>query len=150
MRFFARDVRDALKDYLEDNFNTTLSTIDTERTETTPPVISFITGKEKNQFPEMYIDVISSTIETDEIHSDETYSTEKFEVDITVKMKYSNDSIHNYIENYIEALQRLLNNQTIDPQITYIFATSTLRVDLYDNSGQVLRVGGVKFDVRVN
>jgi hypothetical protein len=147
-RYYGIDVRDEIKDYLETNFNSMVDTINTERTLTVPYCNSYITGRELYQFPEMYIDIISSNIPKEEIFTGDEYNTEIFNIDVKIVIKQTNDNILDDIEVYIEAMIRLLDNRSL-PGITSVMVNETIR-DIYDNSGQVLRSGGVKIEVRVN
>lgn len=147
-RFYGLDVRDGVKTFLTTNYNTMIGTINIERTMTVPVIASFITGKEKYQFPEMYIDITGSNIPKEEIFSGDEFNTEIFTMEIKVAAKETTDSLMDHMEVYTEALIRLLDNITL-PGMTSVMVTSTIR-GYYDNSGQVLRTSGVNLEIRVN
>lgn len=147
-RFYGIDVKKAIYDYVVANFNNMVDTINTERTLTVAHCNSFITGRELYQFPEMYIDITGSTIPKEEIFSGDEFNTEIFRMDVKIVNKQSTDNILDDMEIYTEAMIRLLDNNSL-PGITSIMVNETIR-DYYDNSGQILRMAGVRLEIRVN
>lgn len=147
-RYYGIDVQKAIYDFLVANYNNMIATINSERTSTVIPCASFIRYKEKYQFPEMYIDIIGSTLPKEEIFNGDQFNTEIFDIEVKIAVKENVETIIDDMEIYIEAMIRLLDNISMT-NITSIIVTRTNR-NYFDNSGQILRVGGVQLEVRVN
>lgn len=150
-RFLGRDVRDAVVTLLSNGLTSMLTTIDTERSVTTPAPIYIGYGWTDNQFPAVFVDLGNSTISQEESPLLETYSAlkETFIIEVTCVITDAIDLLYNYIENYIEAIIRVVHGYD-SADITWISAVETRREDLYLRENQTMKIGTVVFEVRIN
>jgi len=150
-RYLGRDVRDQIVTLLTNSFVTTLATIDSERTSTTPAPIYIGYGWTDNQFPALFVDLGNSSIqqENSDLTNDYTQTVELYTVEVTCVITDAIDLLYNYIENYIEGIIRVLHNYH-DTNITWVSAVETKREDLYLRENQTMKIGTVAFEVRVN
>lgn len=153
--YWSQDVRDLVITILKADFNDMIATINAERTHTTPD-IDDTTNKigynwMKNQFPYLLVDIDNSETQTDSLVLDVDF--EHLPVVHTVLvmgfLKYANDDIYNYAEDWIEAIGRVLHNYK-DCNITWIFQTAVERADIYKNVNETLKSFVVSFEVRIN
>jgi hypothetical protein len=151
--WYAKDVRNQILTRLEDvtnGINALLTTIDTERSETTPQAELITYGENQSQFPAVYIDLADSNIESVR-GMDVTVMPEVFECQITAEIPGSDlASAKDYAENYIEAILRSLQNYEVlngDGENFVCLASSVVRELLGNQGGQVMRRVGVEFQV---
>ena len=64
-------------------------------------------------------------------------------------LKYANDDIYNYCEDWIEAIIRVLHNYN-DSNISWIMYTKTERAEIYDERNNRLKSFVVEFEIRIN
>lgn len=159
-RLYGRDVRDTIVNLLNsggtkgdgtsiDSFNTTIGTINTERSESTPTAKKITHKWGYNQFQWVFVDVGDSEVPNDLMDDEFSQAAEFFEVVITGYLKSSNEEIYNYAENWIEAFIRILHGY-YDADITHILVTGTIRDTLYQPQKETMKMGGVTLVVRIN
>ena len=143
-RFHGQDVRDKLVSLLTASMNTMLGTIDTERSQTTPTPKVIGYKWLENQRPLILVDLEDSElIQDEELTNDLDITPEIWKANINIQIKSMNaDDLHNYIENYIEAIKRILNGYN-DSNITWILITDTVRSELYQDKNQSMKMGMV-------
>lgn len=150
-RYYGYDVRNLIKTKLESDFNTMITTIRTERSDSTIPLVVNITiDKMKHQYPEIYIDITESELINDfELTSSIDLTPEIFMVEITAILKSQLDTIDVHADYYIEAMQRILHGYN-DSNITWILTNKTIRTDVTDEKKQTYKVCGVVCEIRIN
>lgn len=160
-RFFGTDIRDKIIDLLNNGgvdsqgnviktLKNQLIEIDSERSTATiaPKKITYKWGD--NQFPIVLVAPGKSELIQDELITDDLNITpEIFNVGISAMIKSNSNEIHNYVENYIQAIQEILNGYE-DSDITWILVTETDRGDLYQDKQQFMKSGMVVVEARVN
>lgn len=154
-RYTAIDIRDTIITLLQGatGFNYYIGVINTERTHVTPTasVITYKWGQ--NQFPFILVDIQGSEIQYGENSTPMSldYKTlpEVFTVLIVGFLKYSDDRISDWSEDWIEAIIRSLHNYN-SASISWIALTKTERVDLYEKENQTFKVFNCEFEVRIN
>jgi len=150
-RYLALDVRDFIVTKLNSDFNTMIGTINTERTHTTPVATDITYKWGQNQFPFILVDIDESEGLTEDYTLDMSYVNlpEMYKLLVIGFLKYANDNIYNYIEDWIEAIIRILHNYN-DANISWIMYTRTERAELYKNENETLKSFVVEFEVRIN
>ena len=130
-----------------------IGTINTERTHTTPTIlndrIAYHWGR--NQFPYIVIDVDNSEVQTDNLPLNSGYDHLPIVHTLLVMgfLKYPNDKIHNYAEDWIEAIIRVLHNYN-GGYVSWIFHTNVERADLYKNENETMKSFLVSFEVKIH
>lgn len=155
-RFLAQDCRDKVIELLNDNttgFNALIGTINSERSHNTPTSNSVVYHWGRNQFPFLMVDIDDSEVLYDD---DTTPMSLKYEILPEVYtvyvmgfLKYANDEIYNYAEDWIEAIIRVLHNYN-SSDISWIAYTNTERAEIYKNENETMKSFLVSFEVRVN
>ena len=154
-RYLAQDVRDQAVTLLGDSssgFNATLTTIDTERSQTTPQANQVTYKWGQFQYPFLFVDVQESEAvydETTPISLNYTVLPETYSLIVVGFIKASNDLIYNWTENYIEAIIRVLHNYNSE-NISWIAYIKTERAEIYKNENEVIKTFAVEFEARVN
>jgi len=155
-RHLAQDVRDAMITQLQNattGFNAYISTINTERTHTTPTATQITYKWGQNQFPFLLVDIQGSEAIYDDPATPMTlnYTTlpEVYTVLVVGFLKAFTDDIYNYVEDWIEAIIRSLHNYN-DTNISWIAYTKTERMDVNDQENQTMKIFSVEFEARVN
>lgn len=151
--YWAKDVRNLILTRLQDatnGINALLTTIDTERSESTPQAVTITYGENVSQFPAVYIDLGDSEIESVRGMSYQVMP-EVFALQITAEVPGSDlASAKDYAENYIEAIIRSLQNYEVltgDGENFVCLASNCVRELLGNQGGQVMRRVGVEFNV---
>ena len=160
-RFFARDVRDKVVHVLNNggtdgdstvhgSISAILTTIDSERSTSTPTIKTIDYKFKGQQFPYMMVDVGGSELlpEDNLATFDVTQCPEIFEVMVWVFSKGNTTTHTDFVENYIEGIIRCLNGWT-DSDITWVLATETNREDVYQDNNETGKMAAVKFEVRI-
>ena len=159
-RYLGQDCRDLVITLLQDSssgFNAMIGTINTERTHNTPTIANTtnnITYKwGQNQYPFLLIDLEDGEPIYDDVATpismNYTILPEVYTILIMGFLKYANDNIYNYCEDWIEAIIRVLHNYN-DSNVSWIAYTKTERAEIYDNQKQRLKTFVVEFEVRIN
>ena len=150
-RYVEQDVRDFIVTKLTSEFNTMIGTINTERTHATPTSNSFTYKWGMNQYPFILIDIDNSEGITEDYTLDMSYVNlpETYTLLIMGFLKYANDNIYNYCEDWIEAIKRILHNYN-DSNITWIVYVKTERAELYKNENETLKSFLIEFECRIN
>jgi hypothetical protein len=160
-RYHGQDVRDKVIELLNNGWTNRygevipgltgmLSVIDTERTQTTPSPKKIGYDWLENQRPYVLVDLEDSELIQDEELTDNLDLTpEIWTCNLLTKIKSNNVNLHNYIENYIEAISRILNGYNGE-FITWILITGTNRSELYQDVNQSAKMGQVTCQIRVN
>jgi hypothetical protein len=150
-RYLAQDVRDFVVSKLDSEFNTMIGTINTERTHTTPTAKSIAYHWGRNQFPFLMVDIEASEGVTDAYTIDMSYVNlpEVYTLLVAGFLKYANDNVYNYVEDWIEAVIRVLHNYN-DGNISWIAYTQTERGEIYKNENETLKSFVVELEIRVN
>ena len=155
-RYLAQDVRDFIVTRLKDGtygFNKYISTINTERSHTTPDALDITYKWGQNQFPFLLVDLQGSEAIYDDPATPMTlnYTTlpEVFTVLVVGFIKAYTDDIYNYVEDWIEAIIRSLHNYN-DTNISWIAYTKTERMDVNDQENQTMKIFSVEFEIRIN
>lgn len=150
-RYFGKDVRTALKTKLDTEFNTKIDLIRTERSDITIPYVQNITiDKLKNQYPEITIDITESEVyNEEELTNDINLVPEIYTIEIIAIIKTQLDSIDNYADYYIEAMQRILHGYNTS-NITWCLIIKTIRDDISDKQNQTYKACGIQAQVRIN
>lgn len=153
-RFFARDVKEAIIGVLggsSSGFNTMLSTIDTERSDTTPTATSIIDHWGRNQYPFLMVDIDGAEVNYED--ADISLNIANLPMDYTVLiggyLKYADDNIHNWCENWIEAIERVLHNYNT-ANISWVTLKGEERAELYKDNNEIIKTFVVEFEARVN
>lgn len=150
-RYHEADIKDAIKTKLDSDFNTMITTIRTERSDTTIPLAKNITfDLLKNQYPEIYIDITGSELLNDEELSDNIeIVTESFEVEVSAIIKTNSTSLSKYGDYYNEAFKRVLQGYN-DANIRWIGVINTVQEDrIQENTHQTYKLCGVVLQVLV-
>ena len=152
--YTAQDVRDLSITLLQNassGFNNMIGTINTERTHTTPTATSITYKWGQNQFPFILVDVDDSEVQTDEITLPSVYSNLPVvhKLHVIGTLKYANDNVQNYAEDWIEAIIRVLHNYN-DSNVSWIFWTNTERAEIYSKTNERLKTFLVSFEVKIN
>lgn len=155
-RLLAQDARDKVIELLTDSttgFNALIGTINSERSHNSPSASSIVYNWGRNQFPFLLVDIDTSEVIYDD---DTTPLSLKYEILPEVYtlyvmgfLKYTNDDIYNYAEDWIEAIIRVLHNYN-SSGVTWIAYTNTERADIYKNENETLKSFIVSFEFRVN
>lgn len=155
-RYLAQDIRDYVITMLEDSssgFDAMIGTINTERTHTTPVSNSITYSWGRNQLPLLIVDVDDSEAQYDDdatpLNLQYTLLPELYTLLIAGYMKYANDNVYNYVEDWIEATIRVLHNYN-DTNISWITYQKTERADVYKNENEILKSFLVEFEIRIN
>lgn len=160
-RFFAIDVRDKIIDLLENggvdsegvvrkSLTLQLVDIDTARTMTTqsPNIITYKWGD--NNYPTVSVRSTESELLQDEILTDDLEITpEIFTIEIVSTLKSRDETLHNQVENYIQAIMEILNGYE-DTNITETLVTKTDKGEIYSDKNGFKKSGLVMLEVRIN
>lgn len=144
--YFSRDILNTISTLLSTNFNTNLAVINTTRTDTTPNVLGFYYDYSRNQFPEGFIIIDSSTISVEEMGGLAEGTTETFTVFVTIAIKSNDTKLNIWIENYIECLYKTLHGYS-DSYIMWIVAKDSIRDSVNTKEMQTLKIAGYSFEV---
>jgi hypothetical protein len=155
-RYLAQDVRNQIITILDDSssgFNAMISTINTERTHTAPTANDITYKWGMNQFPFLLVDVDESEVIYDDeatpISLNYTILPEVYTVFIMGFLRYSDDNIYNWCEDWIEAIIRVCHNYN-DSNISWLAYTRTERTEINKNENETLKTFLVEFEARVN
>ena len=153
-RYLGQDIRDQVITLLGDTssgFNNYISTINTERTHSAPSANAITYKWGQNQYPFILVDLGDSEVLYEESSLDMSYVNlpEIYEVMVICFIKVMNDNIYNWIEDWIEAVIRVLHNYN-DTNISYITYEKTERAEVYDKMNTTLKVANIIFTVRIN
>ncbi len=155
-RYLAQDCRDQVITLLKNNttgFNSLISTINTERTHSTPSATDITYKWGQNQFPFLLVDIDTSEIIYDDVATPMSLKYEILPETYTLLvmgwLKYANDNVYNYAEDWIEAVIRVLHNYN-DENISWIAYTKTERAEIYKNENETLKSFLVEFEIRIN
>lgn len=155
-RFLAQDCRDLAITLLEDSssgFNSMIGTINTERTHATPTANSITYKWGQNQFPFLLVDIDASEVQYGDVATPISLNykilPEVYTLLVMGWLKYANDDVYNYAEDWIEAIIRVLHNHN-DSDVSWIAYTHTERADIYKNESETLKSFLVEFEIRVN
>jgi hypothetical protein len=160
-RFFAIDIRNKIINLLNNggvdsqgnvrkSLKNQLIEIDLERSSTTPGPRKITYKWADNQFPIVLVATGKSELLQDELLTDDLNLTpEIFTIGLSAMIKSNSNDIHNYVENYVQAICEILNGYE-DENITYILADETDKGDLYINKQQFTKSGMVIVKVRIN
>lgn len=148
------DIRDKVIDLLQDSssgFDNMISTINSERSHTAPSAKSITYQWGMNQYPYLMVDIDGSEGVTDEYILDMSYVNlpEIYTILVMGVMKYANDNIYNWCEDWIEAVIRVLHNYNSD-DISWIIYVKTERAEIYDKQNQRLKSFVIEFEARSN
>lgn len=146
---YSLDVIKEITDLLTNNLSTTIQTINTTRTLTTPLPLSITSTYFTNQFPVVFIDIVDTSIFQEEICKDPETSVEVFNVEITAYLKSSEPDLYKWIEVYLEAMYKVLQNYSSD-KLTWLAITGTARDTVQTDERQTLKFATVKCSVRTN
>jgi hypothetical protein len=153
-KYYAQDCRNTIISILEDStsgFDTKIATINTTRTHTAPSAKSIGYTWGSNQYPFLMVDVDNSEVDYDE--ADISLNLENLpEVHTILVMgflKYTNDQLQNWVEDWIEAVIKTLHNYN-DSNISWVAYTNTDRAELYKSENETIKSFVVVFEVRVN
>jgi len=155
-RYFAQDIRNDVITRLQNatnGFNYYIAIINTERTHITPLAASITYKWGQNQFPFLLVEIESSEVLYDDpatpisLHLQNL--PEVYELKVTGFLKYNDDNIWNWIEDWKEAVIRSLHNYNTS-EISWIALTGTENIDLYNNENQNLKIFTVNFEARIN
>lgn len=155
-RYLAQDIRDHTITMLQDSssgFDVMIGAINTERTHATPLSrnISYEWGR--NQLPLLIVDIDDSEALYDDpatpLNLKYELLPELYTLFIAGYLKYANDNVYNYVEDWIEAIIRVLHNYN-DTNISWITYQKTERADIYKNENETLKSFLVEFECRVN
>ena len=153
--WFARDVKSKILTRLADTtygINALITTINTERSETTVSPFQVNAEKDEGQYPLVFVDLGDSTI-TNAIGTEYNEMAENFNLEITALLMDSNiTKLKNDCENYIEAIIRSIQGwkeQTNNG--SYICAANSIqRADIDTIQDQTKRAVTVIFTVYNN
>lgn len=153
-RYFAQDVRDDVITRLGNvtyGFNAYIGTINTERTHTAPEALDITYKWGQNQFPLLVVEIDSSEIIYDDapLSLDLANLPEVYNLKIIGILKYNNDNIYNWTEDWKEAVIRSLHGYN-SASISWIALTGTDNIDLYGQENQNLKMFTINFEARVN
>jgi hypothetical protein len=159
-RYLAQDCRDlaiTLLQSVSSGFNVKIGIINTERTHTTPTITDTTKGITykwgQNQFPFILVDIDNSEADYDSPNTplslNYTLLPEVYTLNVMGFLKYTNDNIYNYAEDWIEAIIRVLHNYN-DTNVSWIAYTNTERADIYKSENETLKSFLIQFEVRVN
>jgi len=159
-RYTGIDIRDLFITLLQDSssgFNAYVNKINSERTHSSPTITNTTSGITykwgMNQFPFLLVDLGDSEPDYDSNNTplDLNYTTlpEVYDVGVMGFLKYANDELYNYTEDWIEAVIRVLHNYN-DSNISWIAYTKTERAELYKNENETLKSFLINFEVRIN
>ena len=151
MRYFGKDIRNNLKTKFESEFNDMIATIRTERADLSiPDCLSFTISNLTMQLPEISIDITESEVNNDEILTTDIENvSEVYSVEITAMMSSNSLSIDDYMDYYIEAMQRILQGYYTE-EITWCLIIRTNRENITDTTNQIYKLCGVTCEVRIN
>lgn len=155
-RYLAQDCRDLVISLLSDTttgFNAMIGTINSERSHNTPSANSVVYDWGRNQYPFLLIDIDDS----EALYDDDTTPLsliykilpETYTLNVMGFLKYADDEIYNYAEDWIEAAIRVLHRHS-DTNVTWIMYTKTERADIYKNENETLKSFLIEFEIRVN
>jgi hypothetical protein len=149
MRIYSLDVLDEIVELLEDNLGDMIDTINTSRTLTTPKPLNITSSFAKNQFPEVFVDIESSTISQEEICKDPDSSREIYNLEITAYLKSAESDLYKWIEVYSEAMYKIIQNYYSDT-ITMIDVNETVRDTVQTAEKQMLKYITLRCSVQIN
>lgn len=168
-RFYGYDIITFLKTLSNDNtkgINAMITTINTERSLTgdsaCPLVVRITEGWTKKQFPEMYIDVESSTIDNEDDYlggGGDTIGSalgdrypdstpENYVCNITIMHKSNQTNLALCMEIYAEAIYRVFHKYC-DSNILWILATQGIRGDIMTERNETYKMSGYSFDLKI-
>jgi hypothetical protein len=152
--YTAQDVRDLVVTLLQDSssgFDIQIATINTARSHTAPITNSITYKWGQNQYPFIFVDVDSSEVQTEDLTLPSTLSNLPVvhTVNVMGTLKYANDNVQDWAEDWIEAILKVLHNYN-DSNVNWIFWTNTERAELYSKMNERLKTFLVSFEVRVN
>lgn len=150
-RIYGKDITNTIVTKMTSDFNTMLSTIETERSlsYTIPQVLHITDEFAEDQLPEMYVHISESETEITELNNDIDFLTEVYTVHLTIAYKTASNLRYDYGEYYIEAIMRVLYGYN-DADITWIFPTNSIRAEFQSMENYTTKVVGVDFEVRIN
>lgn len=146
--WFARDVRDSVIAKLSSSFSTMLTTIDSERSTTTPKPVRIAYDESLKQLPEIIVLLGDSDI----TQNRGNYKAVQESFNLRVTCFVSGNSIaesENNAENYIEASIRLLqgySNETAQDKNYFLQCTRVLRDPAYTENGQHRKDVAIEFN----
>lgn len=149
-RYFAIDIRDALITLLQNSFNTTITTINSERTHTTPPALSIGYDWGQNQYQLLRVEVKDSEVQYNEaaLNLNLQHLPEVYNVNVAGFIKSNDSNMRNWVEDWIEAIIRTLHNYS-SPEISWCAYTGSNRTELYNERNETAKIIEVNFEVRV-
>jgi hypothetical protein len=153
MRFFQKDTLDAIVDILDDNFNTMIATIRTERSDTTIPDCNLFTSgllQGNIAFPQCKISFVKEEIIEDETLSDKIDEMETmYYYNVMFALMDNTASLEDHCCYYIEACQRVLQGY-YDNDITWIRCKGSEIGQITDSEQNETYKGiSLQFEVRV-
>jgi hypothetical protein len=153
--WWARDIRDKIITRLTDatyGVSALITTINTERSETTETPLQVNAEKDDGQYPLVFIDLGDSTVENVKGADSETM-LETFNLEVTAFLMGNNiTKLKNDTENYIEAICRSLEGfYEQSGTSSYICQLSGIqRMDIDTTADQTKRVAALLFSVYRN
>jgi hypothetical protein len=150
--WFARDVRDKIKEKIVSDMSTMLGTIDTERSTTTPKPVRISAEDSEKQLPEIVVMLGDSNFSQNMGTYKTTAETMNVRITCFVIGNTCEDAA-NYAENYIEALLRIFqgyHDDTSDAQNYSMQVRRVLRDAVYTENSQPRKDIAVEFDVMRN
>jgi len=146
--YWSRDVLVFIKTKLINELNTMIGIVNGERLDDTPLISNITYDKVTDSLPECLIELTESTIDQEEIGNENDFSTEIFNCVISIMSK-SNDNRHSlWIENYLEALWRVLQGYN-DNYISWIRLKQSVRADLTSTQDQTYKICGYNIEIRI-
>lgn len=151
----ATDVRKLIIDRLTDatyGVNNILTTIDTERSTSTPSAISIDPPSDEGNYPSIYVDFGDSDIE-ENLGADLVVMREVIQLQVMAILKHGDVYvIRSWGENYIEAILRSLQNYVYENTSGNFacLAIKCIRADLDTEQEQTTRGVAVVFNVHRN
>jgi hypothetical protein len=155
-RYLGQDARNAVVTRLQHatlGFNALITTINTERTHTAPQAAKIDYKWGQHQNPYIVVDLLKG----EALYNDPAtpmsmqYANmpEVYSILVSGRLKYTDDNLKNWAEDWIEAIIRSLHNYN-DSEISWIAYVESDREDMYkDNNFSGVMVG-VLFECRIN
>jgi len=155
-RYLGQDARNAVVTRLTDatnGFNAYITTINTERTHAAPQAkkIDYKWGQHQNPY------IVVELLKGEALYNDPATPMsmeyvnmpEVYTVMVTGILKYTDDNLKNWAEDWIEAIIRSLHNYN-DANISWIAYNESDREEMYkDNNFSGIMIG-VLFEIRIN
>lgn len=147
-RIYGDEVLSGIESLLNENLNTNLTEILTDREDLSCPLVKKVNiGYSERQYPECLISLEDSSVDLDTLDMDIDQTPEEYPVDVVIVLKDNTAKTYLRQEYYIKALQKTLHGFS-SPMFSWIVVTGSIRANMYTEQKETLRIVGVSIIAR--